>query len=815
MDVPAQETPPATPLTEEQANAAAAIQAPALPGPLASENSETNRPPTIEPPMPGQVAAPTSSPTGDRIPDEWVNGQESNIVPSIPSTQPKVTRSTSTSGQFIVHGPALKIRSAVARRCEDVAEDLRRALRDREPWALPVVVHLRGPEESPDTGSAVSTRITEMDHGGFHLQVTVLARKDLRLRDLQDEIMRVLLAERILRNQKAISSKRERLLPDWVFTGVTEAARYRERNRPSTLFAILFESGKIYSIEEIIEASPVEMDSLSKAIYETSCCALILALLDQQDGAKRFGKFLGSLASDSKPERELLNQWFPSFAASPSSLNKWWALQLAELAQPSVAEPMGPEESYAAIKSATMLEYQARLDEAPPSAQPDLTPPTADKPKPVAARTPAKPTPPVDAPATEVADAKPAVEAPESEEENQGGETMDDETVVAAATGADGAPMRTIYKSPFGFLKRTFQRKDDEDAPPTPAPQSAEPEPEPEPMVTEAPPAPEPEPDSVPAEPVAPPPAVEETMAAKEAETNAEVEDDKPRRFNLLKLFRKKDKDAQEGEDVEASDEAGEETSAIELNSPAIRMAMFWISPGLADLTGNLWRSTEAPSREVFLKFLRKKKKEGEAEESEETEDEASEAEAMEPEEAESPPKPPAATQSKTETPPKTEPAPTPKPAPKPKPKPDVAKIVPKVNVRSPIDEYRWMMRRDDRGQILQKVEMSLGALETRVDVTFRSIVLGYKAVVQDLKAGKTRGIDDRLKSLASSLEAAKKMSSEVRAHVDWYEASNSAAYSGLFDDYLSLPETIRDEVPDRSDPISVYLDALEEEFSK
>ena len=440
------------PLTKADLEAAAAVKPPDLPDESTAGESPAPTPP-IAPPMPGEVVAPaaaTPPSTGNRIPDEWVKPPESPLVPRVQGNTPEVTRSTSTSGQFIVHGPELQIRSAVARRCEEVAEDLRLALRDPKPWALPIVVHLRGPEESPDTGRAVSTQITEMDHGGFHLQVTVLARKDFRLRDLQDELIRVLLAERILRNQKTITSKRARLLPDWIFTGVTEASRYRQRNRPSTLFAILFQSGKIYSIEEIIEASPVEMDSLSRAIFDTSCCALILALLDQSDGPERFQKLLGSLASDSRPERELLNQWFPSFAASESSLNKWWALQLADLAQPTVAERLGPTESYDAIKAALVLEYQAPLDEAPPSARPDLTTPALPSPALKPASVTPKPAP--SEPAATIAKTEPP---PEEEDAPNTEEMSGDE-----AESSD--ERRNVFGKIFSFLRK--DSSDDESA---------------------------------------------------------------------------------------------------------------------------------------------------------------------------------------------------------------------------------------------------------------------------------------------------------------------------------------------------------------
>jgi hypothetical protein len=289
-------------------------------------------------------------------------------------------------------------------RCEEISQELRRVLKDSEPWVLPVVVLLNtGDEALKSKSPTISTAITEMTHGGFHLQVTVNERPGLKTEDLRKEVVRALLAERVLRNQQKITTPEGRLLlPDWVMTGVLHAMDYKASARPSAIFATIFRSGKIYGIEEIIAASPVEMDGLSRTIYETSCCALVLALVDQPDGAKRFNKFLNALSSDPRSERDLLNAAFPSFAASASSLNKWWSLQLAALSKPGIAEPYTPAESLKAVEDAITIHYEAKADEVPQNIKPRpfvLPPPlvvasSLPKPEPLPAQSTTAETPP-------------------------------------------------------------------------------------------------------------------------------------------------------------------------------------------------------------------------------------------------------------------------------------------------------------------------------------------------------------------------------------------------------------------------------------
>ena len=367
--------PPVPPLTAAQKAAAAAIEAPKplvpppAPGQLQSGVPAKPAAPAPAPASPAAPAIPTapgvsssSSASKMQVLEAVTRKSDVKEAPRVaaPSDKIPITSSTSTSRQFIVHGKVFETRSAMSTRCEEISQDLRKVLNDKEPWVLPVVVVLnQGEAAAKSKAPPISTTISELNFGGFHLQVTVNEGPGLTETDLRREVVRALLAERILRNHQKIETPKGRLLlPDWIMTGVLHGMDYRASPTPSAVFAKLFRSGKIYGIEEIIEASPVEMDGLSRTIYETSCCALVLALVDQPSGPQNLNKFLNALASDPRSERELLGAAFPNFAASASSLNTWWSLQLATLARPGVGEPLTPAESIKAIEDAITLHYE-------------------------------------------------------------------------------------------------------------------------------------------------------------------------------------------------------------------------------------------------------------------------------------------------------------------------------------------------------------------------------------------------------------------------------------------------------------------------
>jgi hypothetical protein len=132
-----------------------------------------------------------------------------------------------------------------------------------------------------------------------------------------------------------------------------------------------------------------------------------------------------------------------------------------------------------------------------------------------------------------------------------------------------------------------------------------------------------------------------------------------------------------------------------------------------------------------------------------------------------------------------------------------------------PIDDYAAILKRPDRKEILQYNLIALSALQHRCAILFRPIVADYTSLLSELRDGKAKDIEARLKKLRSRTQIAVDQSKSVRDLLDTHEANSTPAMSGLFDEYLRLPETLKKELPDRKDPISIYLDALDREFSK
>lgn len=318
-------------------------------------------------PLRGQEVTPSPAPPAP-IPaaDAPLQTQAQAQTPVHAQPGPTISSSVSSNKQFVVHGGDLSVRSTFCLMSEETAGTLGRLLKDDGRYAIPVVVEIKTPPNVNPAEPTVKTKISLMDFGGFHLQLSVQLRNDFRTEDYTRELVRILLAERILRNHKDINTQREKpILPEWLLTGVMQAMEFRSRSRPSVLFAAVFKSGQVYSIDRILAADPKNLDALSRGVYEVSSCALLLTLLDQPDGPLRVAKFLDALATDDRADRELLQQHFPTLGASKNSLEKWWTLQMASLSTPSAFETMTIKETEEMLDKALTLHFTSRIGEEP------------------------------------------------------------------------------------------------------------------------------------------------------------------------------------------------------------------------------------------------------------------------------------------------------------------------------------------------------------------------------------------------------------------------------------------------------------------
>lgn len=295
---------------------------------------------------------------------EGATGREVPVVPLRPDAAPR--RSISGSKQFVVYGDSLQTRGAFAVFADAVRLEYLRLFGTEEAgiWVHPIVIDIR--EDAGPAGVAETARsqFHQVEGGGFRFVVEVVLSESFSRDDLRREIVRALMAEHALRRHRAIPrGDAARLMPDWLFAGILQAMEFRGAGgRPTGLFAAILDGGRLMGTEAVFAGRASAMDSVSLAVFEASSGALVLTLLDQPSGGKRLNRMIEAMADSPRADADLLEWAFPGLRLSRNSIEKWWAVQVAMLAQPTVFELLGPEETDLALERALVLRYPVPRD---------------------------------------------------------------------------------------------------------------------------------------------------------------------------------------------------------------------------------------------------------------------------------------------------------------------------------------------------------------------------------------------------------------------------------------------------------------------
>ena len=113
--------------------------------------------------------------------------------------------SRSSSRQFIVHGKDSKARGAVCVFCEEVKEDLLSLIKQRDRWRYPVVIQLRG-DTTNIKSSSIKPSVYKLPGGSYRLQIDAFLGDSFKAKNLKDELLHLLLAEIILKNNPNMQS---------------------------------------------------------------------------------------------------------------------------------------------------------------------------------------------------------------------------------------------------------------------------------------------------------------------------------------------------------------------------------------------------------------------------------------------------------------------------------------------------------------------------------------------------------------------------------------------------------------------------------
>jgi hypothetical protein len=113
----------------------------------------------------------------------------------------------------------------------------------------------------------------------------------------------------------------------------------------------------------------------------------------------------------------------------------------------------------------------------------------------------------------------------------------------------------------------------------------------------------------------------------------------------------------------------------------------------------------------------------------------------------------------------------------------------------------------------IQKFGLELLLLAEHANPVLRPVIQDYQQIAGELALGKNHALGERLAELRTLRAKLSARMSDIDDYMNWFEAAKLQKRSGIFDEYLKAASNVNEQRPKRRDPLSVYLDAVEQEF--
>jgi hypothetical protein len=129
------------------------------------------------------------------------------------------------------------------------------------------------------------------------------------------------------------------------------------------------------------------------------------------------------------------------------------------------------------------------------------------------------------------------------------------------------------------------------------------------------------------------------------------------------------------------------------------------------------------------------------------------------------------------------------------------------------LDEFAQRKISPGEKMALSQLSRDLLVFVAQANPVLRPIVREYQQITALLARGKRRTIAKRLSRLDVTHKQLAARMSEIDDYMNWFEATQMNKGSGYFSDYLKAVNQSQLAPPNRRDPLSVYVDALEDQF--
>ena len=240
-----------------------------------------------------------------------------------PSIKRQPFTSISTSKQFHVIGMDALLAGAIATRADSIRTALVKILKQPDEWKNKIIIRLVGEPGSPVPANPIRLQ-TLIVGSSLSYNIFIHLGRGINQDRLRHGIVSTLLYEMMLRAVDVEGLPDEVTLPPWLISGLEQAVLWHNNEADRAMYSTLFQQSGIMTPEEILNCKEPEkeLDATSYAAYQTSCGALVLCLLNQENGPEGMKQLLDQAILGNDDPKNLIRRHFPQLNLTPSSLHK-------------------------------------------------------------------------------------------------------------------------------------------------------------------------------------------------------------------------------------------------------------------------------------------------------------------------------------------------------------------------------------------------------------------------------------------------------------------------------------------------------------
>jgi hypothetical protein len=132
------------------------------------------------------------------------------------------------------------------------------------------------------------------------------------------------------------------------------------------------------------------------------------------------------------------------------------------------------------------------------------------------------------------------------------------------------------------------------------------------------------------------------------------------------------------------------------------------------------------------------------------------------------------------------------------------------------LDQYPTFKKAPGATAALNALSLQLLGLEANGSPLMREVIAAYQTVAVDLAHRQSAHLKSRLSALADYRSRLTGHMDQIADYLNWFEATQRTQASGSFDEYVRTADQIdNDPGPPRNDPISKYMDSVEQQLAQ